>query len=170
MRRLALSFTLLVLACQPAQEERDPLHELTRHIAGLDTVTLAAELYEPETFDTVSWASEAHLLARGGQVFEASCSKCHGADGAGGRVKYEGELIEGPSLRGADWDLAGWETGIRQVVFTGTPDGMPHWGMKGLRYRDVEAVAAYINRELRQAPVEADRVPTPVLPREIAGY
>jgi hypothetical protein len=34
-------------------------------------------------------------------------------------------------------------------VFTGTANGMPHWGLHGLKARDVDAAARYIATALR---------------------
>ena len=91
------------------------------------------------------------MLARGGQVYQVSCSKCHGPGGAGGSgLVLHGDTVRGPSLVAADWELSGREAAIRQVIFTGTAHDMPHWGLEGLELPDIQAVAAYVDRELRR--------------------
>ena len=34
--------------------------------------------------------------------------------------------------------------GLREFIYTGAEGGMPHWGLEGLKYRDVDAVARFI--------------------------
>jgi mono/diheme cytochrome c family protein len=115
-----------------------------------DSVALAAALLTPETFDTISWPSDSAALARGAVVWSYSCQKCHGnwGDGDGGFVQ-RGETLRPPSFRAADWRLAGDYEGMRRQVFTGTAEGMPHWGMTALRPRDIDAVTIYVQKALR---------------------
>ena len=153
MRKVALSLAFLAMACGPAEEERAQVSELPPQATASDTVIRASSLYDPRSFEEVSWASDEQMLERGAVVFQVSCSKCHGTYGDGGPgILVAGKTIKGPSLIEPDWALAGNETLIRQVVFTGTTGGMPHWGLKGLKYRDIQAVAGHVDRVLRTMP------------------
>jgi hypothetical protein len=37
---------------------------------------------------------------------------------------------------------------LRRMIFVGTAEGMPHWGIRGLAVRDVDAVARYIETSI----------------------
>ncbi len=39
--------------------------------------------------------------------------------------------------------------GLRKYIFSGNVAGMPYWGLVGLHYRDIDAVARYITGYLR---------------------
>jgi mono/diheme cytochrome c family protein len=114
-----------------------------------DTAAMAAALLTPETFDTVQWPSDSEAVERGAVVWSYSCQKCHGAWGAGdGGFVQRGDTVRPPSFHGPDWRFANDREGMREQVFTGTNEGMPHWGMVGLKPRDVDAVTLYIDRVL----------------------
>jgi mono/diheme cytochrome c family protein len=118
--------------------------------APADSTALAAALLTPETFDTIQWPSDSAALARGAVVWSYSCRKCHGDWGAGdGGFVQRGDTVRPPSFLAPDWQYATDRHGMRERVFTGTNDGMPHWGMVGLKPRDVDAVTLYIQRGLR---------------------
>lgn len=115
-----------------------------------DSVALAAALLTPETFDTISWPSDSAAIARGAVVWTYSCRKCHGTDGSGdGGFVQRGDTVRPPSMLPADWRYANDPEGTREQIFTGTADGMPHWGVVGLKPRDVDAVSRYIHTILR---------------------
>jgi mono/diheme cytochrome c family protein len=117
--------------------------------AAIDTVALATALLTPETFDTVQWPSDSAAVDRGAVVWTYSCRKCHGDWGAGdGGFVQRGDTVRPPSFHVAEWRFADDRHGMREQVFTGTNDGMPHWGMVGLKPRDVDAVTLYIDRVL----------------------
>ncbi len=52
--------------------------------------------------------------------------------------------LEVPSFEAPDWSYRGDVEGIRHRVFVGHEGAMPNWGLHGLKYRDVDAVAAHI--------------------------
>lgn len=118
--------------------------------AAPDSVSLALAAITPETFDTVSWPADTAAISRGSVVWTYSCRKCHGTDGSGdGGFVQHGDTIRPPSLLRPDFPYANDHEALRQAIFTGTEEGMPHWGLVGLKPRDIDAVALYINRMLR---------------------
>jgi mono/diheme cytochrome c family protein len=138
---LPLVFALAASGCasgEPAEEE-----------AAADTAAAsmasAVEAYDPTAFDTITWESEEAALERGQVVYRFSCLKCHGERGTGdtGFVRG-GDTLRPPSFREPDWEFAGDKDGIRQQIFVGTAEGMPHWGLAGLGPKDIDAVATYI--------------------------
>ena len=54
-----------------------------------------------------------------------------------------------PNLLADDWEKAGDLPGIRQSIYVGHESEMPSWGLVGLKYRDIDAVAHYIDDLLR---------------------
>jgi hypothetical protein len=40
--------------------------------------------------------------------------------------------------------MAGNAEAIREAIFVGTAEGMPHWGLEGLKPTQVDAVTAHI--------------------------
>ncbi len=140
-------------ACGPSSEERAAAEQAVAEAqerAAQDTVDMAMAAFDPSHFDTITWKSDQEAFDRGRVVFNFSCSKCHGAGGAGdGGFVMDGDTVRPPSFLEGDWRFAADLTGLRRQVFTGTAQGMPHWGLEGLKYRDIDAVAAYITRGLR---------------------
>jgi len=124
--------------------------EAVRAAAQADSVMLADSMFDPAAFDTITWESQAVALERGSLVWGISCSKCHGRTGAGdaGFVQ-RGDTLRPPSFLAEDWRFADDEEGLKRQVFTGTAEGMPHWGFYGLKYRDIDAVALYIRERMR---------------------
>jgi mono/diheme cytochrome c family protein len=114
-----------------------------------DSVGIALSQLTAETFDTVQWASDSVALARGALVWSTSCQKCHDADGSGdaGFVQH-GDTLRPPDFTADTWALGHDREALRRQVFTGTEEGMPHWGLIGLKPRDVDAVSLYIQRTL----------------------
>jgi mono/diheme cytochrome c family protein len=116
----------------------------------VDSVALAAGLLTVETFDTISWPSDSAAIARGAVVWTYSCRKCHGTDGSGdGGFVQDGDTLRPPSLLTPEWRFADNRAGAREQIFTGTTGGMPHWGVVGLKPRDIDAVTLYIDKMLR---------------------
>lgn len=149
-RCVALLLIAPLAAACGASEESGPSQEEMSAMAHADSIQIAAEAYDPAAFDTISWESVEDQHARGGLVFSVSCSKCHGSAGAGdGNFVQRGDTLRPPSFLAADWRFAEDMAGLRRQIFTGTPNGMPHWGLLGLKYRDVDAVSAYITNVLR---------------------
>jgi mono/diheme cytochrome c family protein len=140
MRRIATLLTIGFVSFACAGGE--PPEEV---VASLDSIQLAREAFDPTMFDTVSWESREETLARGQVVYRFSCLKCHGEGGLGdGGFVRAGDTLKAPSFREATWVFAGDKAGIREQVFVGTAETMPHWGLVGLGARDVDAVASYI--------------------------
>ena len=77
------------------------------------------------------------LVARGYQVFQQFCARCHGANGEGGRVCCW-ELVP---LVGTG--LTRWQ--VRAAVDQGIPPRMPAFGGR-LSDAEIKAVAAYVQR------------------------
>jgi mono/diheme cytochrome c family protein len=115
-----------------------------------DSTQIAASLLTPETFDTIQWPSDSAAIARGAVVWSYSCRKCHGDWGGGdGGFVQRGDTVRPPNFHDPDWRYANDRVAMRRQIFTGTNDGMPHWGMVGLKPRDMDAVTHYIQRVLR---------------------
>lgn len=154
MRRHILHTTLPVLvifglgACQDTPEGAP---EPDRAQARADSVEMAAAQYDTAAFDTLAWESQEERINRGALVYRISCEKCHGQQGRGdGRVAAAADTINPPSFVDPEWDLAGDLGAMRAKVFSGTTEGMPHWGLHGLTYKDIDAVTAYILEVIRE--------------------
>jgi mono/diheme cytochrome c family protein len=115
-----------------------------------DSVAIAAALLTPESFDTIYWAEDTAAVNRGAIVWQFSCQKCHGIDGRGdGGFVLKGDTLRPPSLVHGEWRYADDLADLRRQVYVGTDGGMPHWGLVGLKLRDVDAVGHYIHEVLR---------------------
>jgi mono/diheme cytochrome c family protein len=147
MRWIALPLSLAIVmgACGESGPREDPASE-----AAIDSVDMAMEVYDAAMFDTISWDSAGAAVERGRVVFSFSCQKCHGHTGRGdaGFVS-QSDTLTPPSFIDPEWRFAGDKEGIREQVFVGTAEGMPHWGMVGLKPRDIDAVATFVLRGLR---------------------
>ncbi len=148
---LFAAFVVLVAgSCGPDEAERAAAAEEARIAAHADSVMLAESMYSLAAFDTISWASPDSAISRGSTVWNYSCLKCHGREGAGdGGAVQRGDTIRPPSFLTDDWRFADDHEGLRRQVFTGTAEGMPHWGFYGLKLRDIDAVAHFIREDLR---------------------
>lgn len=146
---LLLAAISFALACAP--EAGPAVDEAAMaQAAHSDSVATAAAAYDAAAYDSITWENQAARLDRGGLVFAVSCSKCHGVEGLGdANFVQRGDTLRPPSFVDEDWKFADDEDGLRQQVFTGTADGMPHWGLHGLKYRDIDAVAGHILITLR---------------------
>lgn len=89
--------------------------------------------YDPEGLD-------AEEIARGGALFRANCSACHGIVGGGGAMP-EGK--EAPSLLNTD------DVHIYEAVRTG-PQQMPMFSKDVLEDDDVRAIIGYLNETSEQ--------------------
>lgn len=149
--RLALVLTGVtafgVAAC--GREETAAEREAKLRAARADSVAMAEARYDPSAFDTIAWASPAARLERGGVVWSFSCRKCHSTDGRGGGEFAVQNELDVPSFLAPDWRYAGDLPALRHRIFVGHEGGMPHWGLHGLKYRDIDAVAHYIDELLR---------------------
>ncbi len=43
---------------------------------------------------------------------------------------------------------------LRRYIFSGNVAGMPYWGLVGLKYRDIDAVARYLVGPLREGSAQ----------------
>ena len=136
----ALVALVLVAGCEPETPPGAATEETAR----------ADRAYDPAAYDTVAWASDAEAVARGRDIFQWACAECHGTGGAGdgGRV-IDGDTLRPPSFLAPDWVFAEDPDGLHRKVFVGNELGMPHWGLRQMRPRDIVAVERYIRVELR---------------------
>ncbi len=125
--------------------------------SAADTEAVAQARFDPAAFDTLRWASDSLRLARGADVFKWACAECHGptGHGDGGKVTPRGDTLRPPDFHDAAWRLAGDTEAVRRKVFAGNVRGMPHWGLRKMEARDIDAVAAYVLTVLHPAPEAA---------------
>jgi mono/diheme cytochrome c family protein len=109
---------------------------------------MALEQYSPALFDTIQWASDSSQTNRGGVVWAFSCKKCHGQLGKGDA----GMVLNGDTLRPPDfttqWRFGSDTQALIKAIYAGNEAGMPHWGISGLKPRDISAVAAYVEKNI----------------------
>ena len=135
-----------LLACQPAEPDTAMEQGPTR----ADSVGMAMQMFDAASFDTIAWETEEAATERGGLVFRISCEKCHGAHGRGdGSFVFRGDTLRPPSFLSPDWGFADAPMELRRYIFSGNVAGMPYWGLVGLKYRDIDAVARFISGPLR---------------------
>ncbi len=147
MRRLG---TLILIGCAAsACQKANP--QAAASLNAADTVQVAAAEFTPAAFDTVKWASDSVRLARGADVFKWGCSECHGATGHGdGGKVINGDTLRPPNFHDVAWHLAGDTQAVRKKVYSGNVRGMPHWGLRRMELRDIDAVSAYVLQVLHQ--------------------
>ena len=128
----------------------EPPPEAQQTPSRADSVAIAEEAFDSTVFDTLSWETPEAPVERGSLVYRISCSKCHGDVGRGNaRFVLQGDTLRPPSFLAADWRFAEDPMGLRRYIFHGNVAGMPYWGLVGLKYRDIDAVAEFILRFLR---------------------
>lgn len=64
---------------------------------------------------------DADRIAAGGEVFDANCSTCHGADAKGSHD------VGAPDLTDANWIYGGSQQAIYTTVYSGRQGHMPNW-------------------------------------------
>jgi len=133
----------------PSAEEQRAAADQARRAARADSVAQAAASYDAAAFDTIQWATDNEMWERGGVVWSFSCQTCHGTDGVGQGETAVAAALDMPNLIAADWAEAGDLPAIRRSIYVGHESEMPSWGLVGLKYRDIDAVAHYINDLLR---------------------
>ena len=147
MRWIALPMVVVLASASCAQNAEEQAAAAAAAAAAVEDSLMAAAdaAYDASVFDTITWESEEVFLARGEQVYTISCAKCHGPGGLGdAEFVMGGDTLRPRSFREPLWPLAGDIDGIRKAIFVGTAEGMPHWGMQGLKAEMVESVAHYI--------------------------
>lgn len=147
MRRIFLLAVVATAACQQAKSQAAAPPSAT------DTVTVAQAQFSDASFDTVKWASDSVRVARGADVFKWACAECHGPEGYGngGKVTPKGDTLRPPNFHDAAWRLAGDTEAVRKKVYSGNVLGMPHWGLRRMEPRDIDAVSHYILTVLHPA-------------------
>lgn len=151
MRAGRIWWPALVAAAACSGEPAQQGQEAQGTMASADSVQTAAAQYDPANFDTIQWKTPEEAIVRGSVVFSYSCAKCHGRQGYGdGGFVTQGDTLRPPSFHDADWKYADDPDGLKRLVFTGAEGGMPHWGLEGLKYRDVDAVVRFILEDLRK--------------------
>lgn len=142
---LALVGSLALMACGPSAEEIAAAAAAAEAAAQDSLMNAASSAFDASVYDTITWEEPQKRLDRGQQVYNFSCSKCHGSEGLGdGGFVQGGDTLRPPSFREPTWRMAGDEPAIRQAVFVGTAENMPHWGLAGLKAEAVDAVTHYI--------------------------
>lgn len=111
-------------------------------------VEQADSLLTPETFDTVTWSSDADRAFAGNNVYAARCRDCHGPLGLGNTDYARESSLDVPSLVRPDWPYPDVPS-VRRRIFIGHPSGMPTWGVAGIEPREIDAAAYYIVNVLR---------------------
>ena len=134
------------VGCQRGESEAEIQARLAQ--AQADTLQMAEDTYDPSVFDTLTWESPQARLERGAVVYRSSCGKCHGPNGGGNGEAALQYQIAVPSFLDPAWQYAGDVVAIRHATFVGHPGPMPEWGLVGLKYKDLDAVAGYIAEAL----------------------
>ena len=147
MRWIALPmvFALVSAGCGPSAEEQAAAAAAVEQ-ARQDSISAEAiAAYDPAAYDTVTWENAEARMARGQQVYNFSCARCHGPEGLGdGGFVMGGDTLRPPSFRATDWPMAGDPQAVHQAIFVGTAENMPHWGLEGLKPEAIDAVTYYI--------------------------
>lgn len=151
-RKVAGLVVVLLVGCGTADEAEELTPEAraeAMRVARADSVAQAMDLFDATVFDTLTWENDNARWERGGVVWSFTCTRCHGADGAGKGPDAENFDIAVPDMTTADWQFADDVPGIREKIFVGHESEMPSMGLIGLSYKDVDAAAHYINDLLR---------------------
>lgn len=147
MRWFALPLVVVVViaGCSPSAEEQAQAAAAARAAVEDSLMATAVAAYDESVFDTLTWESPEKRSEYGAVVYLSSCSKCHGSQGLGdaGFVQ-RGDTLRPPSFREPAWRMAGNAEAIHEAIFVGTAEGMPHWGLEGLKPAQVDAVTAHI--------------------------
>lgn len=154
MRRISITPLIAAFAwlgaCGGEAPAPPPAEEPPPTVTRADSANMVLAAYDSTVFDTIQWQSENAATERGGLVYRISCSTCHGEGGRGDRgFVFQGDTLRPPSFVAADWAYGNDLPALRKRIFTGSIVGMPYWGLVGMTYKDVDAVARYIAGVLR---------------------
>jgi len=147
MRRITLPLLLAfsVVACGPSAEEQAEAAAAAAAAEQDSLMTEAQTAYDTSVFDTLTWETPERRGEYGPVVYLRSCEKCHGPQGLGdGGFVMGTDTLQPPSFREPTWAMAGDVDAIREAIFLGNREGMPHWGLVGLSAGAVDAVTQYI--------------------------
>lgn len=141
---LVLVLPLALAACGGGKQEQAA--------APADSTALAMEQYNPAAFDTITWTADSAQTNRGEIVWNFSCKKCHGqlghGDGEGLKELAEmGDTIKPPNFA-TTWRFGSDRGALMKAIYAGSNEGMPHWGIAGLKPRDIDAAAAFVMKNL----------------------
>jgi mono/diheme cytochrome c family protein len=150
MRWIAIPLVfVMAVACGPSAEELAQQAAEAAAAAADSAMAEAEAAFDASVFDTLTWESDQARMDRGAQVYNFSCTKCHGDSGAGDAgFVLEGDTLQPPSFSDPAWAMAGDVDAVRRAIFVGTKEGMPHWGLAGLHAESVDAVTAHILENL----------------------
>lgn len=147
----SLALFSALAACSNAAEE-EAARQAAAAQAAADSVEQARAMFDPAGFDTVTWETSDDALVRGSVVYSYSCARCHGRFGEGdGNFVTRGDTLRPPDMTVADWRFLDDPDGLREHIYTGTDHGMPNWGLEGLKYKDVDAVAVFLLEGLERS-------------------
>lgn len=138
---MLLTGTLLLGACSGEKTFYPPDREAQ--------VEQADARITPQTFDTISWASDQARGLAGNVTYSAKCRTCHGPQGAGNTAYANDRGLDVPSLVEPDWRWADSLSAVRRRVFVGHAQGMPTWGVAGITPREIDGVAYFVLEVLR---------------------
>lgn len=142
---LAMVGSLVLLGCGPSEEQIAAAAAAADAAAQDSLMIVASSAFDASVYDTITWEDAQKRMDRGQQVYNFSCTKCHGPEGLGdGGFVRGGDTLRPPSFREPTWRMAGNEEAIRQAVFVGTAENMPHWGLEGLKPEAIDAVTHFI--------------------------
>lgn len=112
-------------------------------------VAEASAAYAPESFDTLTWASDSVRALEGNATYAATCRRCHGPLGTGSTDLAEERELNVPSLVEPNWRLAASLDSVRHRIWAGHAEGMPTFGVARLGPREIDGAAWYILERLR---------------------
>ena len=160
---MSLILGICTVACGDGRDGEEALpspaeggEEEALRAARAESVAMAEARYDPAAFDTISWADAGARLERGELVFSYSCADCHGAGGAGDGETAVEHGLDMPDFNAIEWEYAGDVDAMRRRIYIGHESEMPTWGLYGLPYRDIDAVAYYIDQVFSSRVAEPD--------------
>lgn len=146
----ACACAVLLSACEKKYDFEPPSREAQ--------VEEAEGLFDPAMFDSIGWEDPEERSLIGNAIYAARCRRCHGTFGSGGTDYGRQHELDVPSLIREEWPYADVPS-LRREIFVGHPQGMPTWGVAGLTFREIDAVAWYVQNQLRPEMLARDTLP-----------